>query len=97
METYLEQVKKPDLNHYEKCLQFAMNWINRKDVFTSEELINDFKEQTEIEPKEPRVWGAVMRELSNKGLIIPVGYTTYKGKQGHGKPTRMWMLKKEWL
>ena len=97
METYLEQVKKPDHNHYEKCLQYAMGWINRKDVFTSEELIIRFTEETGIEVKEKRVWGAVMRELSKKGLIVAMGYTTYKGKQGHSKPSRMWMLKKEWL
>tara|TARA_R110000796_G_scaffold24593_1_gene69890 strand:+ start:316 stop:597 length:282 start_codon:yes stop_codon:yes gene_type:complete len=85
-EESIDQVKENNEGFYASALSFSERWIIGKERFTSEDLINDHQDKC----REPRVWGAVIRSLSRSGKIVPIGFDTYKGKQGHGKPVRVW-------
>jgi len=84
----IDQVEKSNKAFYIEALRFAESWIKSVNMFTSEDMIADFNEQA----REPRVWGAVMRQLSRENLITHYNWTTYKGVQGHGKPVRIWKV-----
>ncbi len=89
---YLEQVVQPTENYYNECLDFARIWlINQTTPFTSEDLITDYNSSNELTPAEPRVWGAVVRKLSNEKLIRFEKYVKYENKRGHGKPCAQWV------
>ena len=90
---FLNQVALPVANHYPNCLSFAQEWIKtRIEPFTSEDLIKAYKAAGESETKESRVWGAVMQYLVRNSLISFSEWGTYEGRQGHGKPTRIWKI-----
>ena len=87
----IEAVKLPDQNQYDSCLQFATGFVkSARNTFTSEDMKDAYAARNLPEPKEPRVWGAVIRELNKSGLLVHAGYTRYKNKAGHGKPTNLW-------
>lgn len=87
----IEAVARPADNHYDVCYSFAVGFISQqRGKFTSEDIIAAYRLKKLPEPAEPRVWGAVMNKLSKLGRITPVDWSTYKGKQGHGKPVRVW-------
>ena len=87
----MEAVILPESNHYESCLNFALSYVNvARGTFTSEDLKAAYTARLLPEPREPRVWGAVIKSLSRSKLIIPIGWATYRGKLGHSKPSRIW-------
>mgnify|MGYP003564511458 FL=1 len=88
--TAIDQVKEGVRNWHSDCLKFATVWIRTQSVFTSEDLIQAFNDSHDFRPAESRVWGSVVRELIRAGLITRYGYGTYKGEQGHSKPTNIW-------
>ena len=87
----IEAVKLPDQNQYEQCLRFAKYFVaSSRGTFTNEDIKDLYTSLNLPEPKEPRVWGAVIRELNKSGLLIHVGYTVYKKKEGHARPCSIW-------
>lgn len=90
-EQYLQQVSDNPKNHYPQCLEFAQSWIKSAvRTFTSEDIIAAYKKANEAQPAEPRVWGAVIRHMSDKGLIKGMGWSEYRNPKGHCKPSRIW-------
>lgn len=77
-------------NHFQKCFEFAKDFIKSCPTFTSEDIIDKYNENSSHIPNEPRVWGAVIRELQRMQLIIKAGVGVYKKPQGHGKPVNVW-------
>ena len=91
IEPYIQQVADGKYNFYDECLAFAENWLKAQtSVFTSENLIADYNKTNHAAPKEPRVWGAVIKKLSKNKLITLVRYEAYKKSSGHGKPCAVW-------
>jgi hypothetical protein len=94
MENYIEQVKAPDRNFYNECYNYALFWIkNNNKLFSSEDIIDDYNVIAKKLPAEPRVWGAVIRELKKQNIITHAGFGVYKKKSGHKKPTNLWQRK----
>ena len=89
-EESIKQVEENNKSFYNEALVFARNWIKGVDTFTSEDMIPNFGSKA----REPRVWGAVLANLSKGGLISHHNWETYKGVQGHGKPVRVWKVMK---
>jgi hypothetical protein len=85
----LLQVQECPANYYLECLAFAQGFIRYRNTFTSEDIIAAF-DISPIQPAEPRVWGAVIRELKRMNLIEHNGFTTYKKPEGHSKPVNVW-------
>ena len=83
----------PD-NRYEDCLAFADQWLARRRGslahagFTSGE-VRRAASKIGIEPREPRVWGAVFRTLSTEGRIFRVSYTNLY--RSHGGLAAVWV------
>jgi hypothetical protein len=91
--SYIEQVKEPARNRYEQCITFARLWVlGNSEPFTSEALKDAFAKLNEELPAEPRVWGAVIRQLQRDGLIAHMGYSTYQNPAGHGRPISIWKV-----
>ena len=87
----IEAVKLPNPNHYESCLLFATNFVkSARNTFTSEDVKAAYEALNLPQPKEPRVWGAAIRELYKADMLIHAGYTRYKNKAGHGRPISVW-------
>lgn len=87
----IQTVKENNSEYYELGLNFACKWVaERMQPFTSEDLAKDMYLILGV-PEEPRVLGPIVRQLSKENRIKPQGWTTYKGMQGHGKPTRVWI------
>lgn len=90
-EEAIEAVQLPEDNHYDVCYSFAIGFISaQRGKFTSEDLILAYGLKKLPIPKEPRVWGAVIRRLYKEERIEPVTWSTYQAKQGHGRPVRVW-------
>jgi hypothetical protein len=88
---YLDQVQLPKANYAELVKAFAESFVKKaRNQFTSEDVRAAYDLAGHPQPAEPRVWGAAFKQLSTTGLIIPIGWSIYKGKQGHGKPCRVW-------
>lgn len=93
-EAYLNQVVKPVDNYFENCLSFAEGYILAATTpFSSEQIIEAYKECDLPQVKEARVWGAVIKKLKKSGLIEFDSFGIYHGKQGHGKPINIWRKK----
>lgn len=91
IEKSLQQVSEAKQNYYTKCYHFALSFVRKqKEEFTSENIRQAYELQNEQIPHEPRVWGAVMRSLSQGELIRFKGYTKYKSPLGHAKPSAVW-------
>jgi hypothetical protein len=96
MKTYLEKVAEPCDNHYAECYEFAKQFVlkaSRFVPFTSEDITDLYNETEKPQPREPRVWGAVLAKLKAQGYIMPTGYVPYRKKCGHSKPSRVWIKK----
>ena len=94
MTEYIEAVKQPTENHYDKCHSFALLFLksqSAKSVFTSENIIAEYNLTENPTPREGRVWGAVMKKLKSDGLIKFAGYVRYENPLGHGKPCNSWV------
>jgi hypothetical protein len=87
----LLKVEKAESNHFEDFLNFAKQYLSENNnEFTSEDIIDKYNQSGKPIPKEPRVWGAVIRTLSRGNLIEFVGYAKYQKASGHSKPTAIW-------
>lgn len=90
-ESAIEKVAEAKQNYYQKCYHFALNFVKKQsEEFTSETIKNAYAKTKNPEPHEPRVWGAVIRELSRTNIISFVGYQKYISKKGHGRPSSIW-------
>jgi hypothetical protein len=87
----IDTVQKNNEEYYELALNLSVKWVSERfKPFTSE----DLSEHLYLilgQPKEPRVLGAIIVYLKKQKLIKHNGYTTYKKKQGHGKPSSIWI------
>lgn len=93
---YLEQVQLPKANYAEIVKAFARLYaMKARNQFTSEDVRAAYELSGHPQPDEPRVWGAAFKKLSNEGVIVGVGYTAYKAKQGHSRPSRVWRSAKQ--
>ena len=93
METpiYLSKVAAPKENHYYLALEFSIKFVNEsKQPFSSENLIAAYLDGENPIPKESRVWGAVVKELLNRKLIVHAGFARYEKSSGHKKPINIW-------
>lgn len=87
----IDLVQQGKNNYYNECFSYAKRFIQRqKGKFTSEDMIYAYSKTTQPQPKELRVWGAVMRELKSLGLITNAGFSIYKKPCGHSKPVNVW-------
>jgi hypothetical protein len=90
-EEAIQTVQDNNQEYYELALQYSEKWIEtRFKPFTSEDLSADMY-LVLGHPKEPRVLGAVIKYLQKNKLIKHNGYTRYSAKQGHGKPSSVWI------
>lgn len=87
----IDLVKDGNLSYYLRAYGFAVEFVKIQfKPFSSEDLKEAFYKLNEL-PNEPRVWGAVVRELSKNKLIIHNGWQTYKNPIGHCKPSATWI------
>jgi len=89
---FLNKVAKAPNNLYNNCYEFATKFIVGKGTFTSEDLIEDYILKGNPEPKEKRVWGAVIKKLSKNKLIVHHGFCKYRNPLGHGKYSNVWKV-----
>lgn len=59
--------------------------------FTSEELKNAFYDLGNAPPNEPRLWGAVIREIRYLGMIQSNGYRKSNNPICHSRPQTIWI------
>lgn len=93
MQNAIKKVKIPPQNNYLKCYAFALEWIKCIYFFTSEDIIEAYDIAVCDTPKEPRVWGAVIKELHKNNFIEHAGFSKYKKPCGHSKPINVWKSK----
>ena len=92
LERALENVLDPIRNWAPDCRRFAEYYISTVETFTSEDMREAYALTDNPKPVEPRVWGAVMRELARKRRIIPCGWELAKNPISHGRPLRVWRV-----
>jgi hypothetical protein len=84
----IERVKQPERNQYEECLIESYEWLDhqRDGVrFTAGMLAKEvISRNICIDPIEPRVWGAVIRELVKRKRIRRTGTYTQEGRTHRG-------------
>jgi hypothetical protein len=88
----LEQVVVPIDNYYDNILYFSKGWIAQQGQFTTEVLRSAYESQTTLIPAEPRVYGAVVKDLQKEKMIQHYGYTTAQNKQAHNRPISVWKV-----
>jgi hypothetical protein len=88
----LEQVVIPIDNYYDNILYFSKGWIKEHGYFTTEILRSAYESQTTLIPAEPRVYGAVVKDLQKEKMIQHSGYTTAQNKQAHNRPISLWRV-----
>ena len=80
-------------NYYLECYSFAVRYLRYfNGDFTSEDLIAAYERKKHPQPKDLRVWGAVIRELRKIGRLKHAGYSEYRKPCGHGKPVNVWRV-----
>ena len=88
----LERVKTPERNLYRECLIAAYDWLDREPDgrrFTAGQLAVGAWSLMTADPVEPRVWGAVMRELHRRRRIVATNEITTEGRSHRGV-ARVW-------
>ena len=88
----LKQVVVPIDNYYDNILYFSKRWIKEQGQFTTEILRSAYESQTTLIPAEPRVYGAVVKDLQKEKMIQHSGYTTAQNKQAHNRPISLWKV-----
>lgn len=92
-EIAITRVKSKEENYYSECCEFALKFIKDKVEFTGEEIITAYKKERLPQPKNYRVFGAVVRQLKKLGFIEFKEFVKYQGAQGHGRPCHLWRVK----
>ena len=87
----LERVAQPSANNYDTCLAWSKQYVTNLpsgERFISYELIT----KSNIDVREPRVWGAVLNTLVREGYIIATpNFIKYPGASRHAAPCRVWI------
>lgn len=89
----LHNVVRSSENYYDVIFRWSKWWINggSRERLTSEILRINFELfNTSPIPAEPRVYGAVIKQLQKEGKIRHVGYTKATNKQAHCRPISVW-------
>ena len=88
----LQNVVRPSENYYDEILVWARRLCaDGKRKFTNEFLAAYWAAtRPEKTPAEPRVYGAVIKQLQKEGKIRHVGYTKATNKQAHCRPISVW-------
>ena len=87
----IQTVKENNEGYYELAYNYACKWVAEKmHPFTSEDLSADMYLILGT-PNEPRVLGAVFRQLTKENRIKHNGFSRYRAKQGHLKPCNIWI------
>lgn len=93
-EEAIESVTIGNKHDYNAIFTFAEVWVRTQfKWFSSNELKEAYFASGGLVPNEPRVFGAVFRDLSKGKLIFPFGYTVAKNVIAHGRPLRTWISK----
>lgn len=88
----IERVTFGNKHDYMAIFSFAELWVKSQfKWFSSDDLKEAYFAQGGKVPDELRIFGAIFRDLSKAKLIFPLGYTTSKNKQAHGRPLRTWI------
>ena len=90
----LERVKLPERNLYRDCLTAAYDWLDLMAdgvEFTAGQLAEGAWSHMHRDPAEPRVWGAVVRELRKQRRIEPTGKISNEGRSHRGI-ARVWRV-----
>ena len=88
----LHNVVRPSENYYDEILAWARNLCKgSRTKFTNEFLAKYWAlRMPDKTPAEPRVYGAVIKQLQKDGKIRHVGYTKATNKQAHCRPISVW-------
>lgn len=90
----INQVRDNNLEYYENLFLFAQEWFKTQfKGVTSEDLKTAYYALKNDEPREPKVFGAVFRKLSNSGLIFKHGFKLSKNPKCHSRPIQIWISK----
>jgi hypothetical protein len=94
-EEALHSVTLPPSNHFDKIVTWCKWWVKgaHGQTFTTEFLRAVYEASAHGVPAEPRVYGAVVKELLKLDLIEAVGWEESKNKQAHKRPIRVWRIK----
>ena len=91
LQSALDNVIKPDRNFAAIVEQFANEYCRKaRGTFTSEDIREAYELSGNPVPADWRVLGAAMTRLKQNNLIQSEGYVTYRGKQGHCRPSTLW-------
>ena len=83
----LSRVTMPDRNRYMEALEACYDWLDsqRDGVqFTAGQLAECVSARLYAAPAEPRVWGAVIRELHRRKRIRHTGRISNEGRSHRG-------------
>lgn len=87
----IDKVQSGNYEYYLRAYGFSLDFVKIQfRPFSSEDIKEAFYKLNE-EPVEPRVWGAVIRELVKEKLILHNGTGIYKNPKGHGRPINIWI------
>ena len=92
----IHAVTTPDTNYFDRILTRSRWWVKgaKGQEFTSEQMRIIFEATyASALPAEPRVYGAVIKELHKEGLLEKAGYTTSTNPQAHHRPINVWKVK----
>jgi hypothetical protein len=91
-EEAIESVTVGNKHDYNAIFTFAEIWVKTQfKWFCSDDLKKAYYASGGLVPDEPRVFGAIFRDLSKGKLIFPFGYTVSKNVVAHGRPLRTWI------
>lgn len=89
----LQNVVRRSENYYEDILKMCKEYfvgLRLLKHFTAEDVSWHFENHYGKKPAEPRVYGAVIKQLQKEGKIRHVGYTKATNKQAHCRPISVW-------
>lgn len=89
----LQNVVRPSENYYDEILAMCKEYfvgLRLLKHFTSEDVAFHFENYYGKKPEEPRVYGAVIREIAKLGKIRKIGYQNATNKQAHCRPISVW-------
>lgn len=89
----IEKVRDNNIEYYQRVLDFAEKWVKTKLYpFTSEDLKEAFYAVGNPKAVEPRVFGAVFRNLASNKLIFSTDRVKkYTNPTCHQRPQTVWI------